>query len=773
MERTVNVSEPEAVAVEHAIEQQLNVTEDDFLEAREVAATLTLEVTRKHQELIHEMKLETALITNNSPYDEVRAVVDNKDDPRMPCATIRAWVIGTAFSIAIAFVNQLFSVRQPAIYIESNIAQLLAYPLGKAWERWIPAWELKLFGQAHSLNPGRLNKKEHMLIAIMANTAKSFPYTAAIILIALSTNFIGYGLAGLTRRFIVYPSYCLWPASLVTIALNSALHYDDNWAVPGPFKRVFNMSRYKLFLWSFGAMFIYFWFPNYVMQILTFFSWMTWIAPENTNLNILTGFQTGLGLVNPWPTFDWNVLMFDQIDPLMVPAFSTFNRTLDMFLFGVLFIVQIYYTNTWNASYIPTTSNRVLDHFGQIYNVSRAVDARGFFDHGKYMDYSAAYLSASNTITCGAFFNLYLAAVTHVALFRRHELSMGFKSLWISIRRKETTTESVEGEYEDIHNRLMALYPEVSGWWYLATLLIAVGLGFVGICAWPTYTTPGVIPFGVALAIVFVIPIGIIKAMTGIEVTLNVLAEFIGGMWVEGNALAMNYFKTFGYVTCAHALHFANDLKVAHYLKIPPRHTFAAQMIATLISTFVCTGVLKFQVEIPNVCTPEAPMRFFCPGPNTFFTSSVLWSTIGPVKLFGHEGQYKELLLGFPLGVVSVLVYYLATRWAPRNQYLRQIHPVAMWFGGVNWSPYSFSYPWPSVPIAWLSWIYVKKRHLALWSKYNFVLSASFSAAIAIASIVMLLTVGCEGVACTRCVVEEGEHFTPWWNPDKVAAPGL
>lgn len=50
------------------------------------------------------------------------------------------------------------------------------------------------------------------------------------------------------------------------------------------------------------------------------------------------------------------------------------------------------------------------------------------------------------------------------------------------------------------------------------------------------------------MAVVFVIPIGIIKAMTGIEVTLNVLAEFIGGMWVEGNALAMNFFKSFGYV---------------------------------------------------------------------------------------------------------------------------------------------------------------------------------------------------------------------------------
>lgn len=56
------------------------------------------------------------------------------------------------------------------------------------------------------------------------------------------------------------------------------------------------MSRYKFFLWAFGAMFIYFWFPNYLFEALTFFSWMTWIAPDNHNLEILTGFRNGLGV---------------------------------------------------------------------------------------------------------------------------------------------------------------------------------------------------------------------------------------------------------------------------------------------------------------------------------------------------------------------------------------------------------------------------------------------------------------------------------------------
>lgn len=82
----------------------------------------------KHQAIIWEMKLEAALITNNSPYSEVRAVVSNKDDTSAPCSTIRAWTIGIFFSVFLAFINQLFSIRQPPINIDSNVAQLLAFP---------------------------------------------------------------------------------------------------------------------------------------------------------------------------------------------------------------------------------------------------------------------------------------------------------------------------------------------------------------------------------------------------------------------------------------------------------------------------------------------------------------------------------------------------------------------------------------------------------------------------------------------------------------------
>lgn len=44
-------------------------------------------------------------------------------------------------------------------------------------------------------------------------------------------------------------------------------------------------------------------FPGYIFQALSYFNWISWIAPTNVKLAIITGSVCGMGL-NPWPTFD-------------------------------------------------------------------------------------------------------------------------------------------------------------------------------------------------------------------------------------------------------------------------------------------------------------------------------------------------------------------------------------------------------------------------------------------------------------------------------------
>lgn len=109
---------------------------------------------------------------------------------------------------------------------------------------------------------------------------------------------------------------------------------------------------------------------------------------------------------------------------------------------------------------------------------------------------------------------------------------------------------------------------------------------------------------------------------------------------------------------------------------------------------------------------------------------------------------------------------------------MRQTHVVAIMYGAVSWAPYNMSYTWPAVPIGWLSMIFLKRRFLAFWSKYNYVLSAAFSSAIAIAAIIIFFALqwtsisldwwgneasfeGCEGTPCLLHSLGKGEYFGP------------
>ena len=64
----------------------------------------------------------------NSPYAEVRAVVNNHDDPNMAASTFRSWVIGTLFVAAGGFINQFFIIRYPGVSVGFDAAQLLYVP---------------------------------------------------------------------------------------------------------------------------------------------------------------------------------------------------------------------------------------------------------------------------------------------------------------------------------------------------------------------------------------------------------------------------------------------------------------------------------------------------------------------------------------------------------------------------------------------------------------------------------------------------------------------
>lgn len=187
---------------------------------------------------------------------------------------------------------------------------------------------------------------------------------------------------------------------------------------------------------------------------------------------------------------------------------------------------------------------------------------------------------------------------------------------------------------------------------------------------------------------------------------------------------------------------------------------------------------MNFQIlHIPDICESDQKDKFTCPGVQSYFTAAVLFGSLGARKVWGTGAQYTAMLAAFPVGFAFPILYYYATRRLPKTHWLNYIHPVVIFSGGHMWSPYNLGYVWPAVLPGWLSWVYIRKRYLAFWGKYNYVLSAAFSTGIAISAVVIFFAVsyhganidwigndpdrGCEAESCTLLTLAEGEYFGP------------
>lgn len=120
--------------------------------------------------------------------------------------------------------NMLFSMRAPSIIINTLVIQLVAWPIGLAWDLVMPNRQFRIGRLKFNLKPGPFNMKEHTIIVVMANASfgNGQAYSTDTILaqkayygqdlgwgfalmLTLSTQMTGYGLAGILRRFLVKP----------------------------------------------------------------------------------------------------------------------------------------------------------------------------------------------------------------------------------------------------------------------------------------------------------------------------------------------------------------------------------------------------------------------------------------------------------------------------------------------------------------------------------------------------------------------------------------
>lgn len=544
-------------------------------------------------------------LLENSPYPEVRAAVLNYDSGGH-VNTFRAWVLGLLFAMIGSGCNALLSMRNPYIVISSYVAQVVVFPIGCAWARWLPEGRFKLFGYECCLNPGPYSKKEHAITVIMANATFGGGAAYAVdiiiaqrafykqdfgrafeIMLTISNLMLGFGFAGMFHSFLVQPAAMIWPGNLINTALFTALHDHP---APDPAKTFgWGINKYRFFLYVAIGSFVWFWFPGYIAPFLSIFAWVTWIKPQNVLVNQLFGGVTGISLIPM--TFDWAQISGFNFSPLIAPWHAIGNTLIGLVAFTWILTPALHYTNYGYANYLPISDSGAYDNTAKPYNVSTILDPNTYtFVEEKYKEYSPIFLSTTFALTYGLSFATIAAVIVHTALFHGKDIWKRIKSL---------------GEVdEDIHSRLMAKYKPVPVWWYMIVLAITFGMGMGVSVGWETHLSWYSFIFCLAIGWIFYIPIGIIAATTNIWIGLNVFTEFIFGYMKPGHGLALMLFKAYGYMAMNQGLGFTSDMKMGHYMKIPPRVTFMAQVVATVLSALTQVGVVNWALtNIDQVCS--------------------------------------------------------------------------------------------------------------------------------------------------------------------------
>jgi OPT family small oligopeptide transporter len=366
---------------------------------------------------------------DESPVEQVRLTVPNTDDPSLPVWTFRMWTIGLLVCILLSFFNQFFAFRTEPLTISTIAAQVVALPVGRFMAATLPTrlFRLPFTSWEFSLNPGPFNVKEHVLITIFANAGTAFgngdAYAVGIVtiikafykrsigffpglLVVITTQVLGYGWAGLMRRFLVDPAHMWWPINLVQVTVFRTLHEKETGK---------GLKRIKFFLIAMMVMFAYYVLPGYLFMMLTFFSWVCWAWPNSVTAHQLGSGLNGLGIGAV--SFDWAGIEAYLGSPLATPFFAAVNILVGFVIVMYIVTPAVYYGNVYGAKTFPMFSNQLFHSNGQEYDITSVIDSKFELNLTTYEEVGPVHLSTFFAFTYGFGFAGIAATVSHVALF--------------------------------------------------------------------------------------------------------------------------------------------------------------------------------------------------------------------------------------------------------------------------------------------------------------------------------------------------------------------
>lgn len=688
-------------------------------------------------------------------------VISTQDDPTMPVWTFRTLFLGVGLSVFSAVLATIYTFKPQNASVSQLFCLIIAYVLGEGMASLIPTRGLFKY-----LNPGPFNIKEHTAIVIMASTASSVAIAMEIIAaidlfyntklnaaVAIfqifASQMLGYGMAGILRTLLVYPTYAFYPSYISVVTLLQSLHFGGT----------LNHKRRKYFWIVFAAIFFWEWIPQYPFPLLTAIS-IICLADNGRHTFVRNLFgagssNEGIGLFS----FSTSWTLITQGNPLVWPLQTQVNSYIGMAI-GYLVLTLAYYKNSFNARDLVFMSTSLFDSTGATYNQSAILTPENTLDPSKLAEVGLPRYTATYVVSQMCYNFSLGAALVHVGLWNWRELKAafaGFKFL------------KGDQEIDDAHYKEMKKYPEVPQWWYLALFVasLAVGIGCSYATPEPLMPWWSVILF-TAISALIAICLGFITATTGFQISIKYAIQVLAAFIHPGKPITVMYVNLYGNSTAFQTLAMLQDLKLGQYTKLPPRATFAAQMLGSIVgSIFNYTMMITIVNNNREVLLDPVGTRVWSGWiVQQYNSASVAMGALGK-ELFTIDKPYWLVPFAIFLGLLFPIPFFLIHKFSRRGSWISRTAayintPIIALY--VGYLPYSVNGQWWScVVIGFAAQWWARTRRPGWFKKYNYLTSAALDGGSQV--ILFILSFAVFGAS------NHAVDFPNWWgNPANLSA---
>ncbi|KAI0691079.1 OPT oligopeptide transporter [Cerioporus squamosus] len=681
----------------------------------------------------HERPIETE-------HDYALRLVSLDDDPTLPIHTFRTWFLGLGLACFAAVLGELFTVQVSGLFL-----QVFAFILGRGLESVLPGPNHPRLKTRDNwfwrfINPGPFSIKEHVAISIMSTTASDQAIAISVfaaqdlyynitinpaiaVFTLIASQLIGYGLAGLARDYLVYPTWAVYPFLMPQVQLFDAMHRG---------KGIFQQRKRRVFFWAvLVGIFIWEWFPEYIAPTLTGISIICLASRHSAWVTRIFGGAAGnegLGLFAI--SLDWNYVGSggSAIGSLFTPLATQLSLYSGVVV-CILAFCFCYSQNVWHAQNFPFLSQLLFYENGTEYQQLAILNDDFTLNNTKLEQQGLPYYAASQTL-------YQLSRTAYIGTALTHFFIWHFKDVYNVIRNVRTK------ECEDVHYQKMKVYKEVPFWWFgiIFVITFALGLGLL-------YAAKSGLPWwGFIVALIFstaFVPVlGTLYATVGYQPSLQFLIQMVGGAMIPGRPVANMYFTLYGYQTYQLTLNLLRDLKLGQYTKLPPRVTFIMQTVGGIIG-----GVLNY-VVMQSVIDGNREILLDVQGTNvwsgqqvqSYNSQAITWGGLSK-PLYAPGARYGFIPFMLLAGLAVPIPFYLAHRFWPKAGFNMVFTPVLV--AELGYLSVGINSSWmTSLAVAIFSQWYLRKYRPRWFRKYNFLLSAALDGGTQIMVFVYSFAVG-------------------------------